>query len=208
MENNLNEKLKMLQYLQRKLHIRTRMENGLISDTGQGQGRILALLKMRDGISIKEISFLLGLSPSSMSEMLSKLEKSGYIIREQDTTDKRITIVKLTEKGKKEEQAKTFKPDDIFDCLDKEEQTTFGEYLDKINGSIKATLGYDDKEVNERMDKANQQIEELIKHFHQRYGRGHEHHSIDTLHRRKDWLRQRGFSFNEGQRNAKREDNN
>ncbi|BFH72786.1 MarR family transcriptional regulator [Sulfurisphaera javensis] len=38
---------------------------------------------------------------STMVEVLDKLEKRGYIIRERDSEDRRVVIVKITDEGKK-----------------------------------------------------------------------------------------------------------
>lgn len=192
MYDELNQKLGLLQYLLRKLKMRGRMEGGLMSDTTSGQGRILALLKMRDGITAKDLSFLLGLAASSMSELLSKLEKNGYIVREQSESDKRVTIIRLTEKGKQEEQTELFDPENIFACLNEKEQKAFGDYLDRIIESLKTKLGYDDEEANARMNEANRQMEELMKHFHGAHG--HSHHS---LQKHMEWHKKNGFPFGE-----------
>ena len=49
-------------------------ENGPLGSPYKGQGRILAILKLKPEISHKELSYLLGISTQSMSELLRKLE--------------------------------------------------------------------------------------------------------------------------------------
>ena len=145
MNNELNEKLSRLQWLRHKQHMRAHVEGGLMADQTRGQGRILAMLKMQDGISTKDLSYMLGIRISSLNELLAKMEKSGYITREPSVADKRVMLVKLTEKGKNEQQQE-LNPGDIFNCLSEEEQKVFGDYLDRIIVVIETEIGV---EVNE-----------------------------------------------------------
>jgi MarR family transcriptional regulator, organic hydroperoxide resistance regulator len=68
-------------------------------DINHAQGRIIFALWKNDQIPINDLSKETALSKSSLTTMLERLEKSGHIIRRQSETDKRITIVCLTEKS-------------------------------------------------------------------------------------------------------------
>ncbi|QNK40672.1 MarR family winged helix-turn-helix transcriptional regulator [Caproicibacter fermentans] len=138
--SELYEKLGRLMRLLHKHHLRAYAERGPMADPTRGQGRLIAILKMQDGISTKDLSYLLGIRISSLNELLSKMEKAGYIKREPSETDKRVMLVKLTEKGKNEQQQE-WNPDAIFNCLSEEEQEAFGAYLDRVIHSIEANLG-------------------------------------------------------------------
>jgi DNA-binding MarR family transcriptional regulator len=151
MKSELYEKLTRLQWLLHKQQIRGYQGGGLLADTTRGQGRILAALQMKDGLSTKDLSYLLGLAVSSLNEFLGKLEKGGYITREPSEKDKRVMLVKLTEKGKSEEQPASVDFGDIFDCLSEEEQAALGDYLDRIIVALQAKLGFDDEEADERL---------------------------------------------------------
>lgn len=141
----LNEKLERLHRLSHRHYLRAYAESGPMADPTRGQGRIFAILKMQDGISTKDLSYLLDIRISSLNELLSKMEKAGYIKRESSETDKRVMLIKLTEKGKNE-QKQEWNPDEIFDCLSEDEKKTFEEYLDRIIASIETDLG---EEVDE-----------------------------------------------------------
>lgn len=136
----LYEKLTRLQWLMHKHQLHTHAESGPMADPTRGQGRILAMLKMQDGISTKDLSYLLGIRISSLNELLAKMEKGGYIRREPSETDKRVMLVKLTEKGKTEQQER-FNPNDIFSCLSEEEQQAFADYLDRVITALEAEVG-------------------------------------------------------------------
>ena len=64
------------------------------------QGRILYVLWQEDGVPIKIISERCGLAITSLTTMLERMEKSGLIIRQQDSGDKRKTLLFLTDKAK------------------------------------------------------------------------------------------------------------
>lgn len=126
--------------LERMLHReqgRLHREGRPFADTSRGQGRILAMLKMKDGISTKDLSYLLGIRVSSLNETLAKMEKNGYISRKPSEEDRRVSIIYVTGKGRNEifEQAE---PPAIFDCFSDEEKENFGEYLDRLIAELEA----------------------------------------------------------------------
>jgi len=189
MNNELYEKLARLQWLLHKQHIRGYAELGPMADTTRGQGRILALLKLHDGISTKDLSYLLGVRVSSLNELLSKLEKNGHVTRESSEQDKRVMLVKLTDKGRSVEEPGKVDFGGIFACLSADEQRAFGEYLDRVIAALTEKLGIDDEEF-ERMATAREHFVEMMGgHFDRRdfqglfggFGR-HDHGERDHHH--------------------------
>ncbi len=63
------------------------------------QGRILYVLWQEDGISIRSLSSKCGLAITSLTTMLERMEHQGLISRVQSETDKRKTLLFLTEKA-------------------------------------------------------------------------------------------------------------
>jgi DNA-binding MarR family transcriptional regulator len=149
MNNDLYEKLTRLQWLLHMRQMDSYRRGGHLADTTRGQGRILAALQMRDGISTKDLSYLLGLAVSSLNEFLSKLERGGYVTREPSEQDKRVMLVKLTEKGKSRQGQPEEMPDfgDIFECLSDDEQSALGASLDKVTGALGEKLGFGGEEL-------------------------------------------------------------
>jgi len=103
----------------------------------KGQGRVLAILKMQPEIGQKELGYLLDMSKQALAELLSKLEKNGYITRTQSEKDRRSFIIKLTDKGREAIPEDTDETDDIgieelFACLSDEEQSNLSNYLKRI----------------------------------------------------------------------------
>ncbi|MDR2606454.1 MAG: MarR family transcriptional regulator [Oscillospiraceae bacterium] len=121
-----------LQWLLHRRQIRLVATGGPLADTSRGQGRILALLKMHDGISTKDLAYLLGIRVSSLNELLAKLERGGYVARKQSETDGRVSLVTLTERGRSEQTSDAADPNDILSCLSDAEQSDLSEYLERV----------------------------------------------------------------------------
>jgi len=140
MYRELYEKLSRLQWLLQRQHLRNHAEYGPMGDPTRGQGRVLAALKMKPEISMKDLSYLLAIRHQSLNELLNKLERSGYITRTPSETDKRSIMIRLTEKGKNEQYLdRDF--GGIFSCLQEEEQIAFGAYLDRVIAALEESLG-------------------------------------------------------------------
>ena len=96
-----------------------------------GQGRILNILKEQSPISQKDLVAKLNITPQSASELLQKLEKKALIQREKSQTDKRVTIVSITNKG-----LVTTQPHDmsllVFESLTPDEQAQLDHLLTKM----------------------------------------------------------------------------
>ncbi|MDP2956351.1 MAG: MarR family winged helix-turn-helix transcriptional regulator [Longimicrobiales bacterium] len=63
------------------------------------QGRILAFLDDADPVMVGELADHLGVTASTMSLTLGRLEHAGYIRRDRDPADRRVANVRLTEGG-------------------------------------------------------------------------------------------------------------
>lgn len=100
------------------------------------QGRILYVLWQEDGVPIKTIAERCGLAITSLTTMLERMEKSGLIIRQQGSGDKRKTLIFLTDKAKalKEDyDAVSDRMSAIFyQGFTEEEIRNFEEHLERI----------------------------------------------------------------------------
>ena len=72
--------------------------NGI--DLSKEQMVVLKKLNDQDGLSQNELAFLVLRNKSTLTRLLYKMEKKGYISRKQCKEDKRINNVFLTENGK------------------------------------------------------------------------------------------------------------
>jgi len=64
------------------------------------QGRIMFALWQKDSIPINELAKKTQLKKSTLTSMLDKLEKMGYIRRQYSKTDRRKILIKRTEKDR------------------------------------------------------------------------------------------------------------
>ncbi len=67
----------------------------------KGQGFALVHLWHDDGIPQHELARAMHLSPASVSNMLQRMERDGWIRRKRDPDDQRVVRVFITEKAKK-----------------------------------------------------------------------------------------------------------
>lgn len=167
--NELYEKLSRLQWLMQRHHLHNHAQYGPMADPTRGQGRVLAMLKLQEEITTKDLSYLLGIRQQSLNELLNKLENSGYVTRVPSEADKRVMLVRLTEKGRSEDKKEEPDFDNILSCLNEEEQASFSKYLDRIIAALETQLGVeeDDDQREEwlraaRSRMGNEQFERLM----------------------------------------------
>ena len=109
-----------------------------------GQNRILAVLVMQDGTSQKDLAYLLGIRPQSLTQALEALEEGGFVERKQDEEDKRINRVYLTDAGRgraaKVAEDRKQHANDAFSMLTEEEKEQLAAILEKINTTFEEDL--------------------------------------------------------------------
>ncbi|MDA8210413.1 MAG: MarR family transcriptional regulator [Clostridia bacterium] len=71
-----------------------------LDEINPSQGRILFVLWQNDDISIQELANRTSLGKSTLTSMLDRLEKAGYLTRILSREDRRETLIKLTAKTK------------------------------------------------------------------------------------------------------------
>lgn len=103
-----------------------------IGGSRRGQTSVLTFLAEHPDVTQKELGEELGITPASLSEVLMKLERKGFIDRVKDETDRRFTRVRLTGEGTAALNARTDKGDDPFAVLTRAEQETLKGLLSKL----------------------------------------------------------------------------
>ncbi len=146
----------------------------------RGQGRVLSVLKMKPLISQKELTDLLDMSKQSLAELLSKLEKNGYIAREPSQKDKRSIMIRLLPEGEKaaeELDEEAMGVVRIFDVLSEEELEQFSGYLDRvIKRCVEFFPGEDFEERHQRMESFLEKYDHSFTYFD---GKKHGHDKRD-----------------------------
>lgn len=115
-------------------------------DPRHGQGRALALLKLKPEMTQRELTYLMGMSRQSIAELLRKLEGQGLVERRPSEEDRRTVLVSLTEAGRAIDQdqdsAASSRPG-LLDCLSDEEAATLAEFLGRIIDVLEERVGGD-----------------------------------------------------------------
>lgn len=109
-------------------------------DPTRGKGRVLAMLKIKDGLSTKELASVTGVRISSMNEILAKLEAAGLVERRPSETDKRVMLVYLTDAGRAAE-VEGAADLDMLAGFSQEELDQLDVILDKMIANAKEALG-------------------------------------------------------------------
>ncbi len=141
----------------------------------RGQGRILTLLKLQPCISQKDLSYLLDIQPQSLGELLGKLEKSGFILRNPSEKDRRILEITLTPEGKaaaEELEIHKMEDNEIFDSLSQQEQEDLYKLLSKLCISMEQKLSHIlPEERNRSFRKMRDDNRRMFMETHGRHGR-------------------------------------
>lgn len=136
--------IEQLRQLQAVMHRRA-FQNFKDHSCYRGQGRILSILKEQPEMDRRELEERLNISRQGLTELLGKLEKNGLILRAPSESDRRVTVIRLTERGRaaaEETGARIHPLTGLLDCLSEEEQGVFSHCLERI---LEAQRGVEDR---------------------------------------------------------------
>lgn len=106
----------------------------------RGQNRVLTMVSMQEGISQKDLAFLLGIRPQTLGEMLRKLEERELVERRKSEADGRVVEVSLTEAGRTRAaeiaERRKIVAADMFAVLSEEEKGQLAAILDKLSAEF------------------------------------------------------------------------
>ena len=135
MESRTGFLISQIKQVQARIFQRLLQECGVEEFNGP-QGHILYVLWQKDEVPIVELSQKTALAKNTLTAMLGRMEEQGLIERKTDESDKRQSLIVLTEKardlqGKYDEVSQ--KMNEIFykDFTDKEVEKIDG-FLDRI----------------------------------------------------------------------------
>lgn len=119
--------------------------NNIVADFGitQSIGYLLINIDEEDGTTVSQVAALVGAKSTSLSRMLSQVEKMGLIYRELNKGDKRSVKIYLTDLGKEKRRmargvVKEFNSY-LNDHITEKEKDSLTDILKKLN---KLTLNY------------------------------------------------------------------
>lgn len=104
------------------------------------QNRVLATLNMQEGLSQKELAYVLGIRPQSLSETLVQLQQAGLIVRKKNKDDGRVINVYLTDAGRERAKAaaasRRKSAQGAFSTLSDKEKQQLAHILSKLADSL------------------------------------------------------------------------
>lgn len=102
-------------------HVRDEQTQAVLS---AHQASILDHLDELDGTSLVELAKHMGVTPSTMSLTIDRLERGGYVTRERSKEDKRRVDLRLTPSGVRiKRQKKVLEPELVAAVLDRLDET-------------------------------------------------------------------------------------
>jgi MarR family transcriptional regulator, organic hydroperoxide resistance regulator len=120
---------------------------GLLRELGLAPGQELLLLQLwdRDRCSQADLVARLGLDPSTVTKMLQRLERDGWVGREPSPRDRRVMVVTLTPAGRGLQDAVTVLWSELeaqtVKSLDPAERAEFLRLLRKVESGLRASRG-------------------------------------------------------------------
>lgn len=174
--------------LMRQLRFISSASNAFMSTRQKltGQQRVLAILVKEDGLIQSQLAEILDIRPSSLAELMKKMEKSNDVLRKEEEHDKRIKRVFLTENGKQKAQKLSHVGEDMseafFAGLTEEEQENFSEYLQKISAGWQEEFQKQAGRFVDPMDRLRQ-MQAMREHFAENWQEDWQNLSREEQHR-------------------------
>jgi DNA-binding MarR family transcriptional regulator len=128
----------LIMLFRRAVHVMTRAYHHH-GHSRHAQARVLAALKEKNPITQHELLEMFDVRSASLSEILGKLERNGFINRGRDEDDKRNVVVTVTEQGDaaaaEYRQGRSRSADALFASLSADERRQLVGILNKIINS-------------------------------------------------------------------------
>ncbi|MDK2805636.1 MAG: hypothetical protein PWQ94_800 [Thermoanaerobacterium sp.] len=138
-EQNLNEfneridVLKTLKFIMNMIHKSMEDEFRELNITGP-QGMIIGILMRHGKMKISELSEKMGLTSSTVSGIIDRLEKQGMVKRVRSSDDRRVVYVNIDEEFKKKSKEVFKKIEDKFrDMMNKATEEEHDEIVKGLN---------------------------------------------------------------------------
>lgn len=158
-EDELFDKYMLIRQMTEAVRNKNMAATGPLGDTTRGRGRVLALLKQKDGISTKDMATIMGIRVSSLNEVLGKMEKEGYVERTASPDDRRVMLVWLTDKGKAIELPDQKLPQILFSTLSQGAQNQLCMHFEQTIASLQGELEEEGEAVKEAREQRTEFFE-------------------------------------------------
>lgn len=121
-------------------HLRSKVFDQRSDAITRVQWLLLRHLTRSGSATIGQLAVHLDVRPSTMSQMIDRLEKSGLVRRGSDTGDARVKLVTLTEEGRdlirRTESQWVEALSEPFDRFSEEERAQFLNYMRKLSEAL------------------------------------------------------------------------
>lgn len=111
----------------------------------RGQPRVLHILWDQDGLTHKELAATMQVTPVTITKMIQRMEKAGFVQRRPDPADQRASRVYLTDAGRavqtQVEATWQQMEQDGFAGFSEEERTTLRRFLQQIRANLEKAIG-------------------------------------------------------------------
>ena len=122
----MENKIRRLSYLIHTIFVKDRIGNQNSQTRDLTKNELASIIIIKNGIMVKELQRKLQLPKSTLSNIIKKLEKKEYVVREINPEDKRSYIVRLTSKGqqinRKHEENEQKRYENILNNLDDDKE--------------------------------------------------------------------------------------
>ena len=135
MEYDDQEAMKLINQLCFPLYAAARHVTGLYTPVLKPLGLtytqyiVFLVLWEKDGLTVGEIGERLLLDNGTLSPLLKKMEKAGYVKRQRSREDERVVVITLTEAGRALQEKAKDVPAKVAGCIDlppEKAQTLYG----------------------------------------------------------------------------------
>ncbi len=103
-------------------------------------GSILHLLYAKESVTMKEIADFIHKTKPTVTVLINKLEKLGFVYRQKSELDSRIVYIKLTQKGEELkpifDDVSNILNEKVYKDLSKEESQTVERILQKVLNNL------------------------------------------------------------------------
>ena len=154
-----------------------------VEDRSDNAFETLRLLEKEEDVTAGRIAEYLDIKPSSVTQIIKKLEEAGTAKRVKSESDARVTFVELTDKGREsisaQDKISSSLKDEMFKNFTEEELETLDKYLTRINEN---TLSDEfNKKLNEIFgdDRRWKHFSKISAHFGRARERMLEHRGFD-----------------------------
>lgn len=111
----------------------------------RGQSRMLGALWAQEGLTHTELSRLLRVQPATITKMIQRMERAGFIERRHDPADRRVSRVYLTAAGRavREDVQRVWRrlEEEAFAGFTEEERALLGQFFARIRDNLSEAAG-------------------------------------------------------------------